>query len=68
MYASLVIKDGQKFLCWNSFQSKWYWGDRNHSEKFTQFDEPNTLTRQLLDIYPTAKVVFTKDSEGSFEI
>ena len=70
MRESLVIKDknGTKFLCWNSFKAEWYWGDLNHSEKFTHFPEANTKVGQLLKTFPTAKAVFVKDSNGMFEV
>ncbi len=35
-YGCDVIRNkfSKKYLCWNSFKSAWYWGEKNNSEKF----------------------------------
>lgn len=31
-----LVKQGPKYLCWNSFKSSWYWGPRRLSERLSE--------------------------------
>jgi hypothetical protein len=30
----IVVRQGAKYLCWDSFASAWFWGPKRLSEKF----------------------------------
>lgn len=65
--AVIQHKLSRKYLCWNSFKSKWYWGNRDHSEKFYEYGEREKIAK-LLEQNPNSILTYVNDSDGTMTI